>query len=909
MTRDFFLRVFAPPRETEFAGGVREYDEVLTTAMIRRLTFLSLLFASTIHAQAPHEPWRTIVTPHFRVHFPAQYEAWATRAAQRLESVRAAVVAEVGFAPETVTDVLVENPAAEANGVTISLLDTPRILLFAEPPEPEDQIGEYSTWIDLLTVHETAHLVHLLRPSRNPFERALAHVVPLNPITRHAPRWVLEGYATLIEGRITGSGRPSGAMRAAILRTWAMNGQLPTYGQLDSDHRFFGLSMAYLAGSAFLEWLVEKNGPDSLRHLWARMTARQRRSFDNAFAGVFGDTPRRLYGRFTAELTENAMTVARAGHWRDGELWQETSRGSGDPAVSPDGRELAMVLRNDKGESKLVVYSTGPNEEESRSDKRIAEMLRRDPEDVAPVRVKPRPRTSLHSLRPPDGGDIENPRWTRDGTAILYTHRQPDRDGLLHHDLFRWTPVTGRNERLTHLADVKDADPIDATHAVAVRNRFGESQIVIVDLTTGEVTPRTPPSLDVVYSHPRVAADGRIAWAEHTGGEWHVAVDGKPLPAIGAFAPEWGPNGALFAALAGHGFIDIARIDAATPSFITRSAGMALDPAPSPDGSLYFMSLDPNGFAVRRLTDTSAVPQQTMTFDRSLVPALPPAPATPIVLRDEPVTSRPYGLGRQEWATILGGQYTSFGATSEFGLRLGDVAGRLDTIFLGAIGSHQLPRGAAIASVWRGLPITLGAHLFDMRDARGLELRATRDTVFPLARLSISGGGLLEQHRNRAFLDAHAITWQRRIASERIDITADSANHFQATARAALRAGGLTFGASLTEGRHLTLGGAASTIEPDSLLISRILDPALERDSLAASTYRGERLSIGASGLAAFWQRHHLGSDVDLIGIETNISVPPMPLVKTPALQLTAGVAQVRLTRKTRGWLGVRWRP
>ncbi len=881
--------------------------------MIRRLVFLSLLFASTIYAQAAHESWRTIVTAHFRVHYPAQYEAWATRAARRLESVRAAVVAEVGFAPETVTDVLVENPAAEANGVTISLLDTPRILLFAEPPEPEDEIGEYSTWIDLLSVHETAHLVHLLRPSRNPFERALAHVVPLNPITRHAPRWVLEGYATLIEGRITGSGRPSGAMRAAILRTWAMNGQLPTYGQLDSDHRFLGLSMAYLAGSAFLEWLVEKNGPDSLRHLWARMTARQRRGFDNAFAGVFGDTPRRLYGRFTAELTENAMTVARAGHWTDGELWQETSGGSGDPAVSPDGKQLAMVLRNEKGESKLVVYSTGPDEEDAKREKRIAEMLRRDPEDVAPIRTKPSPRKPLHLFRPSDGGDVENPRWTRDGAAILYTHRQPDLDGFLHHDLFRWTPATGRNERLTHLADVKDADPdadpIGATHAVAVRNRFGASQIVIVDLTTGEVTPRTPPSLDIVYSHPRVAAGGRIAWAEHTGGEWHVAIDGKPLPAIGAFAPEWGPNGALFAALAGRGFIDIARIDGATPSFLTRSAGMALDPAPSPDGSLYFMSLDPDGFAVRRLNNTSTVPSQTPAFDRSLVPALPPAPATPVVLRDEPVTPRPYGLGRQEAETMFGGQYTPFGSATEFGIRLGDVVGRLDTIILGAVGSRQLPRGAAIASTWRGFPLTLGAHLFDTRDARGLELRATRDAAFPLARVSVSGGGLIEQHRNRAFLDAHAVTWQRRIASERIDITADSANHIQATARAALRSGGLTFGASFTEGRHLTLGGAASTIEPDSLLIERILDPALERGSLTAATYRGERLSIGASGLTAFWQRHNLGSDVDLIGIESNISVPPMPLVKTPALQLTAGVAQVRLTSKTRGWVGVRWKP
>jgi hypothetical protein len=446
--------------------------------MIGRLAFVSFFVAAALSAQAPHDNWRTIATPHFRVHYPAAYEAWATRAASRLESVRTAVVAEVGFAPDTVTDVLIENPIADANGITIALLDTPRIVLYAEPPEPETQIGEYSNWIDLLTVHETAHFVHLLRPSRNPLDRAVAHLLPLNPITLHAPRWVLEGYATLIEGRITGSGRPSGAMRAAVLRTWAINGQLPTYAQLNSDRRFLGMSMAYLAGSAFLEWLVEKNGPDSLRNLWARMTARQRRSFDSAFAGVFGDTPQRLYGQFTAELSANAMAIARAGGWKDGELWQETTRGSGDPAVSPDGTKLAMVLRNAKGEATLAVFSTGANEEETRNAKRIAEMFRRDPQDVAPVRTKPFPRKPLHSYKPADGGDIENPRWTRDGTAIIYTHKQPDRDGFLHHDLFRWNPSSAQSERLTHLADVKVADRYHArgrrpqpSRRVAARHR------------------------------------------------------------------------------------------------------------------------------------------------------------------------------------------------------------------------------------------------------------------------------------------------------------------------------------------------------------------------------------------------------------------------------------------------------
>jgi hypothetical protein len=220
-----------------------------------------------------------------------------------------------------------------------------------------------------------------------------------------------------------------------------------------------------------------------------------------------------------------------------------------------------------------------------------------------------------------------------------------------------------------------------------------------------------------------------------------------------------------------------------------------------------------------------------------------------------------------------------------------------------------MPRGLAVASVYRGLPIAIAAHAFDTRETRGLELRATRDAIFPLSHVSVSGGALVAQHRNWAFLDAHVATRQRRIATELIDITADSANHLHATARAAVRAGALTFGAAWTAGRHLSLGGSASSIEPDSLLLDRVLDPAFARGSLSSSTYRGERLSIGTGGITAFWQRHDLGQNINVVGIESVTAIPAMPLVKTPALQLTAGIARVRIERKTRGWVGVRWKP
>jgi hypothetical protein len=858
---------------------------------VLRSAFMAFVVLSgSAFAQGPDSNWRTISTPHFRIHYPVQYEAWAKRAASDIESVREAVVREVGFSPPQITDILVVNPIAESNGATLPFLDHPRIVLFTDPPEPESQIGEFSDWIDLLTVHEMAHLVHLLRPSRNPLQRMLSHLLPINPIALSAPRWVLEGYATVIEGRLTGSGRPASSIRAAILRKWAISGRLPAYSQLNSDRRFLGMSMAYLAGSAFLEWLERRSGPNSLRQLWARMTARQRRSFDQAFEGVFGEPPERLYGQFTAELTERAMAVERSEErsLREGELWQKTTRGTGDPVVSPDGSKLAFVQRNERGEAKLIIVSTGPNPEEGKFKKRIERMLKRDPEDVAPVRTKPIPRKPLHTLKPRDGGDITSPRWTRDGNSILYTRKQPDREGFLHHDLFLWTPAAHRHRRVTHLADVEDADPMpDGQAAIAVRNRNGFSQLVIVNFA-GEVKPYNEPSLDRIFSHPRASADGRIAWAEHDGSGWRV---GK---IAGAFSPEWSGD-KLYATVASGGFIDIARIDDGV-HLLTRTAGAALDPAPAPDGSLYFMSLEPDGLVIRNLKNVEPALSRLEPLETRLAPAIPPVIATAATFQHEPTSApRPYGFGRPEWSALFGGSWTAYDHIDEYGVRVGDVVGRFDALAIAASG------GGAVAATWRGWPVATTAHIF----RHGVEIRGNYEIHAPLTLFSVEAGGL-GGRSSRAFVDSSFAIRQEK-SSVTLRVAADSKNHVRTKVRAGAHIGPLRVAAAVEAANRMTLGGVASSVTPDALLIERVLDPALPIGFAEVKRYRGARGELTLSGLTAFWQRH--ASHLTVRGIEWTSHAPPVPLLGLPEFDVTAGAARVSGVRGTKGWLALRWRP
>lgn len=755
---------------------------------------LVFLFPLPALAQGPSADWRTIETAHFRVHYPAESEAWTRRAVARLESIRDRVAAEVGYAPPEVVDVIVSDPLADPNGQAFPFLGWPRMLLWTSPPGPTSTLGHYRDWSEVLIVHEEAHLVHLLRPSRNPARQMLSRLVPVGPIPLGAPRWVMEGYATVVEGSLTGAGRPNSDLRAAVLRRWAQAGKLPTYGRLASDSRSWqGMSMAYLLGSAYLEWLEQRAGPGSLRNLWARMTAKSGRSFGEAFEGVFGDSPQDLYDRFRAELTWRAMEAERldAGLMHEGELWQDLSWTIGDPAVSPDGQQVVIEIDERELPSRLVVWSTGPDEEaEKKWEEKRRKLAESDPEDVPAVRTKPLPRKPLHTLGASQGIEPTTPRWMADGRSIVFVRFEPDPQGFLHPDLFRWEPESGDVRRLTRAADLRDPDPsplaADPGWAVAVRNRHGLSQIVRVDLKSGEVRDVTAPSVEVVYDRPRLAPDGRrIAFARHGEGSWRLVIrdlesgeETAAAPPSGGTvsSPAWSPDGrTVWAVVGDRGFIDLWAFSADEPGKpplrITRTQGAALAPAPAPDGkALFYLSLEPDGLDLRRLELTPEVaaglPRTPADLPAGLAPAIrppEPEPPQPFALAEVPA-GRKYGLGRQELFPLLNWSGASAGSLWEIGVRGGDVVGRLDWLLLGSLSGDGWAEGGALALDWRGWPVEVGFHLFQSAERpseqsspvpsqlrrtldlerRGVELSAAWDRRWAGAGLRLAGRALHE---------------------------------------------------------------------------------------------------------------------------------------------------------------------
>ncbi|HEY7473001.1 MAG TPA: hypothetical protein VIE68_11705 [Gemmatimonadota bacterium] len=697
--------------------------------------------AAAARAQPPARPtadWRTVETPHFVVHYPASMAVWTGLMVERLEAIHAAVDAAVGFTPGERTTVIVDDPTGQANGVSFG----PVIFLWPTPPRPADEIGENRSWSEILAVHEYVHTAHLTRPSRNPRDRFLYGLLPfpVQPIAARTPRWMREGYATYLEGTLTGSGRPNGVWRPAVLRQWALEGKLPTYAALDRTDGAWDGAMAYLAGSAFVEWLVARSGERSLPDLWARMTARRRRSFDEAFAGVFGGPPAELYGLFTVDLTERAIAARErleSAGLVSGERFQRLDGFAADPAVSPDGERLALTLVPESEPARIVVWSTAPDSAGARREREERErMLAADPADVPAVEWRPRPLEPLATLGPVGGRGHRAPRFLPDGERILVVRSEGLGDGRARPDLFEWTWRTGALRRVTRGAGIRAADPTpDGRSAIAVRCLDGICDLVEVDLASGRVEVVARGAPDAPFDRPRVSPDGsRAAAAVQRGDAWRIAVvdlatgslrDVGPDDGASRFDPAWLPGGdALVAVSDAGGVFDLERIDLASGVArpLTRVLGAALSPDAGDDW-IWYLGLASRGSDVHRIEADRAPLEGPVTLDPSLAPAAPAAAAaapplgpSPDPAADPLAASRPYGLGPRDHALLPRGAIAPSGRAAGVTLAGADPVGRLVWTLDALAGTDGAWRGGAASAAFRRYRPALSATVFAARE-------------------------------------------------------------------------------------------------------------------------------------------------------------------------------------------------
>jgi Tol biopolymer transport system component len=524
------------------------------------------------------------------------------------------------------------------------------------------------------------------------------------------------------------------------MRQMALQGALPRYNELNTSESLFGGSAPYLVGSAFLEWLVEKEGEKSLVDVWSRMTARTSRGFAASFAGVYGASPAELYGRFAAELTARAFEfekiVGNAGR-EEGALFQRFVWSVGSPALSPSGRELALAVGSRWAPTRIVVLLTADDTTTDAMRRAAERAAQLDPEDVPAVLRNPRPHRELASLESPPGRPYANPRFMRDG-SLLVTRVEGLGNNTERSDLFHWNWRENTLRRITRRAGVRHPDPAPSgTWAAATQCEYGKCSVVRVALADGSITVLAHGSLLRTFHKPRVSPDGGSVLASlHERGRWSlVRIDvssGALTPVqlgddVSRFDAEFVPDGSGFVTVSAAGGVhNLEFIDpsSGTARRITNVVGAALAPTITPRGdSVYFLSLRGDGYEIRRiaLATTAAIPILT-DAQLFLATAQPTVPADTLA-ETQLQAGKSYGLGPQRafWVPHAGADATGVYGAAVFSLS--DPVVRLPRVVEQTGGGASCGVGGTLRKPWPAGPTIVGIQ-FQQR-AKKLPQRAT----------------------------------------------------------------------------------------------------------------------------------------------------------------------------------------
>ena len=920
--------------------------------------------------------WRTLRTRWFEVHYPTDTEAWVQDLAPRLDATRDAVAALVGYAPDGPTIIVVDDPYNVANGKAIPVLGAPVIHLWVTPPTATDQIANHRGWGPKLAAHEFGHIAHLSRPARRP--QWYWHLLParVSPLAITSPRWAAEGYATWIEGKLTGSGRPHGSWRPALLRELALAGRLPSYAGMSAGGGYKGGSMAYLAGSAFWEWLETQRGDTAMTLVFRRQSARVARSFDEAFRGVYGELPVTLYARFVAELTAKAFTVdasLRAEGVVDGTRLARYARGAGAPAVTRDGRKIAIALPGFGAAPRVIVAPADTLAITTLEQQQVQRLLRRDPQDVPSVRLAPRLAKPLVTLTTRRGRSFRNPRFIdATGTLLLLESWSVRRDGTQRPDLAVWNAVSGAVRFVTDGAAVQDADPSsDGARAVAVRCVGGSCGLVLVSLTTGAVRSLVDGSPRRVFSHPRFSPDGAriVTSVQDSSGIWRLAIvdaaDGtleivSPLDDVNRHSPSFdlAGTGLVYVSEAG-GIPDIESMQLAGRARArrTRVIGSVYDPQPLPRGGVLFLSEYAEGMELRRLDSLVALPVgAVLPVDPRLVPAMPRALEPGVTLASRPVPpATSYGIGPRSLRFVAQTALARDGFVHAGVVASADPANRFVWTLTGMGGARSAWRGGVASAAWYGSRPAIRTEALWLAQRPTLQRDAAVSGAPDLrlaggslaAELAIAGSSAAQRMTVSLFTGAAARADSVRLRTTLSATYAISAvTGWRRTMGAAVRgtAGRLgdssfaraTVGAHATAARvrldarwhrasrgtpvleQFSAGGFAPPLADAATLSQRIAMPAFPVgitrgrelfDLRIARPAPLVPLTLYAQSTGTSWRPDRHSV---VLGTEGTVDVDYLGLVGLPRLQFIAGVARIMrgpLSDRGSAYLSFGWRP
>jgi hypothetical protein len=301
------------------------------TAQLYSLCFVFFFCLPTIAtAHTPNDPnylrpdysknWKTLTTPHFRIHHEATQQKFAQQMGAVAEKVHSKLTVWLGWKPEEPTEVVILDNVDYSNGAATVL---PYNQFYIYLPTPvEGEIMDQNPWMEYVFTHEYIHILHLdmvfglPKAARDilgrPFELLTVATFP----QLFAPSWLTEGLAVYGESDNTaGYGRLNNAWYEASMRMEVQRGlrsltELSFEGYSGSRWPY---GQNYLYGAYFFKFISERYGRDMVvKYIqiygdnlipW-RMDERSRLIFGKSAQEVWSEYQLYLQQRFEPQLAQ-----------------------------------------------------------------------------------------------------------------------------------------------------------------------------------------------------------------------------------------------------------------------------------------------------------------------------------------------------------------------------------------------------------------------------------------------------------------------------------------------------------------------------------------------------------------------------------------------------------------------------
>ncbi len=639
-------------------------------------------------AAPPVPRWRTMVTPHFRIHYYDEEEAMARRAAFIAERAHGVLTRTLNWRPGGRIDITLTDQTDSANGFA-NAVPYNYLFGFGVPPESLSSLNDFDDWLAILLIHEITHVVHLditLGLSRV-VNFLLGKTLAPNGVQ---PNWFVEGLAVVQESSASTGGRIRSSVYDMFLRTAVLDGKLFGLDHVSNGPRAFPHgTAAYLYGSSFLKYVEDRFGAEKLTEIAHR------------------------YGSRVLPFGLNRAAREATGFGFD-ELWDDWSA-----ALSRKYRLQADEARR-RGltpAARLTYEGEGGGGQRPRflRDGNVVYQMASSYHRPAFMRIDP---VSGRRTKITDINGASHPAPTPDGGALLYqqTNFQSLRErisGATHadwDDLFRLDLATGATRRLTNgqRAHEPDVSPDGARVVFSTGARqVGALDLAIAPMSGGAATliARTG-DRDIVYTPSWSPDGGRIAYSRWKVGGlrdihvYDVATEiDRPLWVDRAIEadPRFTPDGRFIVFASDRtGIYNIYahEVDSGRLYQVTNVLGGAFQPDVSPDGArLVFVGFSSAGYDLYTMPFDSAswLPAEPFVNPRSDaalegaaiarpetadgVPGQPePTSAKDVILRVDAYNPWRYMYPRA-WNIVLSSQGLGLGPDVSIGTVVSDPVG------------------------------------------------------------------------------------------------------------------------------------------------------------------------------------------------------------------------------------------